>query len=142
MMNKQQRAYALAKSKYQLAKDEVKAYEHEFILRENVRNKDGSVPEYIWTMDEPSEEYFNKVCDKLYAEKAYNDLCNAEQAAFKDVEEAEEKLIDYALSLPMPEGVRQTLSEHRKDWKVHNKLIDLAFRLDTRTVKKEAMANV
>ena len=53
-MNKQQKTYALAKAAYQLAKDQIKEYEQKFIIRENVRNKDGSVPTSIWAMDEPS----------------------------------------------------------------------------------------
>ena len=134
-MNKQQKTYALANAAYQLAKDQIKEYEQKFIIRENVRNKDGSVPTSIWAMDEPSEEYFNNLCDKLYAEEDFKALCDAESYASKTLRDAEERLIDFGLSLPMPEGVRNTLAEHRNDWKIHNKLLDLAFRLDTKTVK-------
>lgn len=135
MMNKQQKRYAMAKAKYQLAKDEVKAYEHAFIIRKDVHNGDGSVPDCLWAMDEESDELFNSLCDELENDKEYLALCNAETQAYKNFQAAEESLIDYGLSLPMPENIRKTLSEHRKDYKVRDRLIDLTFRLNTRTVK-------
>ena len=136
MMNAEQKAYALARAAYQLAKDEIKRYEQDFIVRENVHNQDGSVPDHIWAIDTGfDEDYFDALCDKLYAEDAFQALCNAETEAYKNLQAAEERLIDYGLSLPMPENIRQTLQEHRKEYKIRDKLIDLAFRLDTRTVK-------
>ena len=136
MMNAEQKAYALARAAYQLAKDEIKRYEQDFIVRENVHNQDGSVPDHIWAIDTDfDEDYFDGLCDKLYAEEGFLALCDAETEAYKNLQAAEERLIDYGLSLPMPENIRQTLQEHRKEYKIRDKLIDLAFRLDTRTVK-------
>lgn len=134
-MNKVQKTYALAKAAYQLAKDEVKEYEHGFIIRENVRNKDGSVPKSVWALDTDDEDYFDELCDKLYAEDGFKSLYEAETDAFKNLQAAEEQLIDFGLSLPMPASVRKTLSDHRKEYRVRDKLLDLTFRLDTRTVK-------
>lgn len=139
MMNAEQKAYALARAAYQLAKDEIKRYEQDFIVRENVHNQDGSVPDHIWALDTDfDEDYFDGLCDKLYAEEGFRALCDAETEAYKNLQAAEDKLIDFSLSLPMPADVRKTLSEHRKDYKVRDRLIDLAFRLDTRTVKARA----
>lgn len=138
-MNQEQKAYALARAAYQLAKDEIKRYEQDFIVRENVHNQDGSVPDHIWALDtEFDEDYFDRLCDKLYAEDAFKALCNAETEAYKNLQAAEDRLIDFSLSLPMPENIRQTLQEHRKEYKIRDRLIDLAFRLDTRTVKARA----
>ena len=134
-MNKTQKAYALAKAAYQLAKDEIKEYERGFILRENVHNADGSVPVCVWALDTDDEDYFNELCEKLYNEEGFKALCDAESEASKTLQAAEENLIDFGLSLPMPANVRQTLQDHRKDYKVHEKLLDLAFRLDTKTIK-------
>lgn len=133
-MNKQQKAYALARAAYQLAKDEIKRYEQDFIIREKVRNKDGSVPKSVWALDTDDEDYFDELCDKLYAEDGFKSLYEAETDAFKNLQAAEERLIDYGLSLPMPENIRKTLSEHRKDYKVRDRLIDLTFQLNTKTV--------
>ena len=135
-MNTEQKAYALARAAYQLAKDEIKRYEQDFIVRENVHNHDGSVPDHIWALDtEFDEDYFDALCDKLYSEDAFKALYDAETEAYKNLQDAEERLIDYGLPLPMPENIRQTLQEHRKEYKIRDRLIDLAFRLDTRTVK-------
>ena len=136
MMNAEQKAYALARAAYQLAKDEIKRYEQDFIVRENVRNQDGSVPDQIWALDtEFDEDYFDALCDKLDSEDAFKALCDAETEAYKNLQAAEDRLVDFSLSLPMPENVRRTLQEHRKEYKIRDRLIDLAFRLDTRTVK-------
>ena len=137
-MNQEQKAYALARASYQLAKDEIKRYEQGFIERETIRNKDGSIPEHIWALDTDDEDYFDELCDKLYAEDGFKSLYEAETDAFKNLQAAEDRLIDFSLSLPMPEKVRQTLQEHRKEHKIRDRLIDLAFRLDTRTVKARA----
>lgn len=139
MMNAEQKAYALARAAYQLSKDEIKRYEQGFIERETIRNKDGSIPEHIWALDtDLDEDYFDDLCDKLDAEDAFKALCEAETEAFKNLQAAEDRLIDFSLSLPMPESVRRTLQEHRKEYKIRDRLIDLAFRLDTRTVKARA----
>jgi len=135
-VNKHQKRYAMARAKYQLAKDEASAYEQAFIIRENVRNKDGSVPSALWAMDEESEEYYDELCKRLDSEEEYRALCDAESDAHRALVAAEESLIDYGLSIPMPESVRKTLSEHRQDWKVRERLIDLTFRLNTKTVRK------
>lgn len=134
-MNKQQKNYALAKAAYELAREEIAKHEQAFIARENIRNPDGSVPASLWMLECDDEEYFNALCDKLYSSEGFSALCDEESEARKVLHDAEEELIDYGLSLPMPPDVRQTLHEHRNDWKVHDKLIDLTFRLNTRTVR-------
>ena len=134
-MNKPQKAYMLAKANYETAKETTSEYEHAFIIREGITNGDGSIPMLLWMLEGRSEEYFDQCCDKLDSNPKYKQLVDEEREAKILLSAAEDGLIDYALSLPMPENVRETLRKNRNSYKVHDKLLDLAFRLDTRTVK-------
>ena len=134
-MNRQQKDYAFAKAAYQTACEAVKDYEKKWIIEQGIKNPDGTIPARICAIDCDMES-FDAFCDVLEADKEYMELCNTESDSYKLLVSAEDALIDYALSLPLvPASVRETLNAHRKEYKIREKLIDSAFRLDTRTVK-------
>ena len=134
-MNRQQKNYATAKAVYQEAKEAADNYEIAFIAREGIKNDDGTIPKFLYMMEVESEAYFDECSAKLDNDPKYIKLFDAERRARKLLSAAEEDLIDYALSLPMPEEAREALDRGRNNYKIRQKLIDLTFKLDTRTVK-------
>ena len=120
-MNKIQKSYMTAKARVQEVESQQEAIEKKYIADNGIVNPDGSVPEFLYCMD-----------DDVAFEKA-NDECAALIAA-AGLKAAEDRLIAYGLSLA-PAGVRTTL-----EWAVQRnaatraKVLDLAFRLDVSTV--------
>lgn len=134
-MNRQQKDYAFAKAAHETAREAVKDYEKKWIIAQDIKNPDGTFPTSIYAID-CSEAEFDSLCDALETDSEYMKLCTMENDSFKLLISAEDALIDYALSLPLvPASVRETLNAHRKVYKIRQKLIDSAFRLDTRTVR-------
>lgn len=113
--NKFQRAYMVAKARVQEVESQQEAIEKKFIADKGIVNPDGSVPEFLYCME-----------DDAAFEKA-NDECAALKAA-------EDRLIAYGLSLA-PAGVRATLEKAvQRNATTRAKVLDLAFRLDVSTV--------
>lgn len=133
-MNKVQKAYALAKAAYKAAEDEETRVERAFIARHNIKNSDGTTPDYLWKWDAPDDEWdaMNALLDAEEGGQAALDMMDAAKKALVSAEDA---LIEYAISIS-PAGIRDTLRRGAKNQlSVREKLIDLAFRLDTRTVR-------
>lgn len=134
-MNRQQRDYAFAKAAHETAREAVKDREAAWIIEQGIKHADGTYPTSIYTVD-CNEEEFDSLCEALEKDNAYMELCKAESDSYKLLIAAEDALIDYALSLPLvPASVRETLNANRKEYRIRQKLIDSAFRLDTRTVR-------
>lgn len=132
-MNKQQRNYAMAKSYLQLCEDREREKEAAYIRDNGITNKDGTTPEYIWTIE--NEVLFDSVLEDFTSSKY--DLSNQTNEAKRLLKITENNLIDYGLSLLRRHYPEQAaiLDKHRNDYKTREKLIDLAFKLDTRTIK-------
>lgn len=130
-MNKQQRAYALAKARVQALDEQNAENEKNFIIESGYRNPDGSVPEKLYMIDD--EEAFERLCNEF--DKSGKNLFQEVKIAEKRLRQAEDELIDYALSI-VPKSIAEVLDRNRRTWKVRKKLIDAAFRLDTKTVPK------
>jgi hypothetical protein len=131
-MNRQQKNYALAKAAFEACKDTIADYERKWIIEQDITNENGSRPTRIYSIE--NESVFDEMCEKIETEKEYQRLCADEIAAHDALIIAEDALIDYALSI-VPASVKDTLNAHRKEWKVRDKILSAAFRLDTRTVK-------
>ena len=130
-MNKVQKDYAEALAAKKAAQEAIDEAEVAFIRERGIINPDGSVPASLYMIDD--ENLFDEVCEEFgKLNGSLNDACNV---AFEALVNAEDALIDWGLSLA-PEGVRKTLEGHRKEYKCRTRLIDLAFRLDSRTVPK------
>ena len=108
------------------------AIEKKFIADNGIVNPDGSVPEFLYCMeDDAAFEKANAECAALIASAGLEEELNAARAALKA---AEDRLIAYGLSLA-PAGVRATLEKAvRNNAATRAKVLDLTFRLDVSTV--------
>jgi len=132
-MNKQQSDYALARARAEALADLLRENEAQFIREQGITNADGSTPDRLYMIDD--EDTFNAAC--ILFEKSPLDLYAELTAAEKALTHAEDALIDYALSI-VPASVRGTLQRGRKQENIRRQMLDLAFRLDARTVPARA----
>lgn len=130
--NNIQRAYMVAKARVQEVESLQDAAEKKFIADNGIVNPDGSVPEFLYCMeDDAAFEKANAECAALIASAGLEEELNAARAALKT---AEDRLIAYGLSLA-PAGVRATLEDAvQRNAATRAKVLDLAFRLDVSTV--------
>lgn len=130
--NNIQRAYMVAKARVQEVESLQDAAEKKFISDNGIVNPDGSVPEFLYCMeDDAAFEKANAECAALIASAGLEEELNAARAALKT---AEDRLIAYGLSLA-PAGVRATLEDAvQRNAATRAKVLDLAFRLDVSTV--------
>ncbi len=130
-MNKLQETYALAKARLQAVKEQQDQNIAEFIKNSGYVNDDGTIPKQFWMMDD--EEKFEVLSTSF--EATSGNLFHKVRAAEISLREAEDALIDFGLSFT-PVEVRDTLNRNRNHWKFREKIINLAFRLDTATIGK------
>ena len=132
MMNNEQIAYMAAKALYETEAQTQKSLEKAWLKSIGAKNEDGTTPDSLWAYDGPEEDF-----DRIYT--AYENSISMQAAAMrvdlalKDLKQAEEKLVDFALSIA-PANIRDVLQANRRKWKVRQKIIDLAFRLDASTL--------
>lgn len=126
-MNKQQKAYAIAKAAYETALHEQEAAEREYIEKNGIKNSDGTVPRRSYNIDD--EVAFDE------AMKALEQYEINRSNAFQTLIAAEDALIEYGLSI-VPTGIAETLRGAKDNLKYREKIIDLTFRLDAKTVKR------
>ncbi len=130
-MNDTQKKYAEAKALKEAIQKTIDETEEALIKELGIVNGDGSVPARIFMIDD--EKDFDKVCEEF--ERQHSDLNDDLNAASDALISAEDALIDWGLSIT-PAWVQEKLGAHRKECKIRTKLIDLAFRLDSRTIPK------
>ncbi len=130
--NKYQKAYMTAKARVQEIESQQEAIEKKYIADNGIVNPDGSVPEFLYCMDDDAAfEKANDECAALIAAAGLEaDLLSARSV----LKAAEDRLIAYGLSLA-PAGVRATLEKAvQHNAATRAKVLDLAFRLDVSTV--------
>ncbi|MCX4310748.1 MAG: hypothetical protein OSJ28_10765 [Desulfovibrio sp.] len=130
--NKFQRAYMIAKSHVQEIESQQEEIEKKYIADNGIVNADGSIPEFVWCIDdEAAFEKANEECSALIVSAGLETKSNAARAALKT---AEDRLIAYGLSLA-PASIRATLERGmERNAATRQKVLDLAFRLDASTV--------
>ena len=134
-MNRQQKAYALAKAKKETLFELQREHEAEFLRRSGYTNPDGEVPTEFYMIDD--EQVFIRLCQEF--DQSPLNLTPQINTAVDFLRKTEDALIDYALSITPP-GPRDALNRNRNNYSVRKKLLDIAFRLDTKTVKKGVRA--
>ena len=132
--NKFQRAYMVAKARVQEVESQQEAIEKKFIADKGIVNPDGSVPEFLYCMeDDAAFEKANDECAALIVSAGLEEELNAARSVLKA---SEDSLIAYGLSLA-PAGVRATLEKAvQHNAATRAKVLDLAFRLDVSTVSR------
>ena len=132
-MNKQQKLYALAKAHLQTLKEQEEQIEQQYIINNNIFNADGKNPSHIWCID--NEEIF-EIANTEYCkqnENFLNEIIEAEEM----LKQAENNLLKFALDiLPSKNSKeKETLEKAVKtNYTIRLKIIDLAFKLDTKTL--------
>ena len=130
-MNDIQKRYAEAKAVCDAVAQEQKENEAKFIQVSGYKNPDGSVPKVLYQIEDDSE--FDRLCEEYEASPL--NVCERLVEAEQVLRDAENKVIDFGLSLA-PQNVREVLGARRDVVSVREKLIDFAFRLDTRTLPR------
>lgn len=125
-MNKIQKAYATAKAAYDAASQAVDTYEARWL------QSNGYGVTSLFHIDD--EDQFDAACAKYDADQTAAALSEKFDACRRSLRAAENDLIEMGLQLA-PAGIRESLRAS-KSVEVRNRLIDLAFRLDTRTVPR------
>ena len=134
-MNKIQENYAKAKARLDAIKEMQDANEADFIRESGYVNDDGTVPSHLWMMDDESR--FDELSEQF--DSSDKNLFFKVRDAEKELKKAEDALIDFGLSIS-PVEIRNTLNLNRNNWKIRKQLVNLAFRLDAKTVKGGALA--
>lgn len=131
--NKVQEAYIKAKARVEAIEAQQEEIEKKYIADHGIVNPDGSIPEKLFCMDDDAAfERANEECSALIVAAGLEDQHNAARAALKA---AEDKLIEYGLSIA-PAGVRAVLQKEVKENACTRfKVIDLVFKLDVSTVR-------
>lgn len=131
--NKIQENYMKAKAVVKAIEARQEEIERQYIADKGIVNPDGSVPELLYCMEDGAAfDKANEECSAIIVAAGLENELNAARAALKT---AEEKLIEYGLSIA-PAGVRAVLQEEvKKNACTRMKVIDLVFRLDASTVR-------
>lgn len=131
-MNKAQRDYLDAKAKFEALVAREKGMEQAYIAAHGIVNPDGSTPERIYCIDDDTA--FEQANVEFPAQVAACGLEAEYDTARVALRAAEDRLIEYGLSLA-PVSVRGTLEQGMKEkHAVRQKLIDLTLCLDVSTV--------
>lgn len=132
-MSRIQRAYALAKAQHDAIKAENERIEAEFCAKRGYLTGEGNPALHVWMIDD--ETIFEAANEGFCTlnEQGGNDEIKAREA----LRLAEDALIEWGLSI-MPVGMAKErdalIRESGRQLKVRVQLIDLAFRLDARTI--------
>lgn len=133
-MNRYQENYAVAKAAYEVIKSVAKDAEKEYIRESGIKNPDGTIPDFLWTMDD--EEAFEAHLQKFGEILLESGLEAKENAARERLRAAEDALIEFGISLA-PAGIRETLRNGAKsNASIRERLLDAAFRLDITTIQQ------
>ena len=133
-INKEQYNYILAKKELETINNKIALLEMNFIKNENIKNENGKTPTKIYEIE--SETDFDKANIKFEKIVEASGLWAKCLQAENTLKEAENKLIEYALSIT-PRNERRILqkSVDSGNYTIRKKLIELVIRLDISTVK-------
>ena len=126
--NKEQREYIKAQAELAAAEEQERKLEAEFL------KKRGYDVASIYCIEDESE--FDRLNEEFAAEpeekKVWDRVCKARDKKL----EAEEKLIQYALSIIPMKKEREILSKAAKtNWKARQEMLSIVMKLDTKTVR-------
>src|SRR5574344_476665 len=134
-MNKQQKNYMKDKAILETLEEQEKEIESQWIIDKGIKNPDGTIPKFTWTIED--DEIANKAIDDfgIYVESI--GLWDRILQARENLKNSENDLCNYALSIIPMEKERKLLQEAIKiNSTIRQKIIDSAFKLDTKTVAR------
>ena len=107
--------------------------EKKYISNKGIVNIDGSIPNHLWCMD--NDAAFEEANEEFEALIVANGLDKELNEARDILKSAEDELIAFGLSLA-PDNIRAILEEAvKKNAIIREKVLNLAFNLDTSTLK-------
>lgn len=133
-MNREQKAYALAKARYEAAREAEKDAEAAYIARHGIKNDDGTIPRALYAIKCDDDRY-EEIIAEIDANGELRDVYAEVTEAALALRKAEDALIEYGLGL-LPAEPAATLRRAKDRPKYRDRIIELTFQLDTRTVKR------
>jgi len=135
--NKQQEIYLLALANIELLSDIENEIERKYIAENNIINPDGTMPCATYAIED--DVIANKAMDDVAKILTDSGTWGKILEARKQLKDAENALIQYGLRLA-PKHEREVLTKAAEtNYTVRRKIIDLVIKLDTSTVKTEAV---
>ena len=131
--NKEQKAYIDAKKALDVLESQEKEMEAEFVKSLGIINEDGSVPTRTWTIDD--DEIAEKAIEDFEVILEGSGLSEKLFEAKEAFRQAEENLVQYALSIIPFKKERETLARVSNVLKYRQQILDTVLRLDASTVK-------
>ena len=132
-MNKLQKTYMITRLHLDALISLQDELEKKYISDKGIVNTDGSVPKHLWCMNDDAE--FEKANEEFEALIVANGLEKELNEARDILKSAEDELIAFGLSLA-PDNIRAILEEAvKKNTIIRKKVLNLAFNLDTSTLK-------
>ena len=130
-MNQIQNNYCMAKAICDTLSEQQAENEFRFMQEIGITNPDGTTPKRLYMLT-LSEEELDRICEEFdFSEyDLFDEMIDAE----KQLRVAEDQLIDFAISI-VQQPERDILDINRNRIRIREKLIDLAMKLDTRTMK-------
>lgn len=133
-MNTVQKNYLIAKAFEEAIEAQMEEMERKYIADNGIINPDGTVPELLYCMED--ETAFNKANEEFYAIIIENGLQKTINNARANLKTAENKLIEYGLSIA-PVEIREVLErEVKKNICTRSKMIDITLQFDSKISKK------
>lgn len=129
--SKEQKAYIEAKKALDILESQEKKMEADFVKSLGIVNEDSSVPTATWAIDDEAADKAIEDFGKLVEESGlWAKLVEAKET----FRQAEENLVQYALSLIPFKKERKTLARVSNVLKYRQKILDTVLRLDASTI--------
>ena len=132
--NKEQTDYIETKKALDALEAREKELEAAFVKSLGVVNEDGSVPSRTWAIDDDAiaDQAIDDFGVLVKECGLWKELCEAKEA----FQAAEERLVNYALSLIPCKKEREILTAASSNLKYRIQIIETVMKLDTKTVTR------
>ena len=130
--NKEQKAYIEAKKELDILEAKEKKMEADFVKSLGIINEDGSIPTATWTIDD--DEIADKAIEDFGKLVEESGLWAKLVEAKETFRQAEENLVQYALSMIPFKKEREALARVSNVLKYRQQILDTVLRLDASTI--------
>ncbi len=130
--NKEQKAYIEAKKELDILEAKEKKMEADFVKSLGIINEDGSIPTATWTIDD--DEIADKAIEDFGKLVEESGLWAKLVEAKETFRQAEENLVQYALSMIPFKKEREALARVSNVLKYRQQILDTVLRLDASTL--------
>ena len=130
--NKEQKAYIEAKKELDILEAQEKKMEADFVKSLVIINEDGSIPTATWTIDD--DEIADKALEDFGKLVEESGLWAKLVEAKETFRQAEENLVQYALSMIPFKKEREALARVSNVLKYRQQILDTVLRLDASTL--------